>query len=325
MIPCAVVLLAAGLLAYAWLGYPVLLAVAAKSRPRRTAGGATGASERTVCILFSAHNEEGHIAERLGNLLGQEYPSERVTIRVGIDGSSDRTASIAREFARKHPNIRVHEVSERRGKIAMLKDLVARSTEDVLVFTDANTEFEPRAVATLVSHFADPGLGGVCGRLVFAPSINGNAAGAGTSIHGSPDASSSERSYWLWETGLKEMESRANSCLGANGAIYAIRRELFWKDIPDNTIIDDFVIGMKVREQGMLMVYEPDAVAHEALPAKIEHEWRRRVRIGAGDYQALAFCRRCLLPRYGRFSWMFWSHKVLRWFTPHLTLLMVAG
>jgi cellulose synthase/poly-beta-1,6-N-acetylglucosamine synthase-like glycosyltransferase len=120
------------------------------------------------------------------------------------------------------------------------------------------------------------------------------------------------------------MESALDSCLGANGAIYAIRQGLFWSDIPSNTIIDDFVIGMKVREQGYRMVYEPAAIAYEEFPAK-QDEWRRRVRIGAGDFQALTLCRRCLLPRFGWFAWSFWSHKVLRWFTPHIGAFLVLG
>jgi cellulose synthase/poly-beta-1,6-N-acetylglucosamine synthase-like glycosyltransferase len=88
-------------------------------------------------------------------------------------------------------------------------------------------------------------------------------------------------------------------------------------------LVDDFVLGMKVREQGYRLVYEPRAVAEEELPDPA-HEWRRRVRIGAGDYQALVFCRRCLLPRYGRFAWMFWSHKALRWFTPHVAVALAV-
>jgi hypothetical protein len=93
--------------------------------------------------------------------------------------------------------------------------------------------------------------------------------------------------------------------------------------MPDNTVIDDFVAGMKVRERGYKMVFEPEAFAEEELPAHA-HEWKRRVRIGAGDFQALTLCRKCLSPRYGRFAWMFWSHKVLRWFTPHMLLVILA-
>jgi cellulose synthase/poly-beta-1,6-N-acetylglucosamine synthase-like glycosyltransferase len=136
---------------------------------------------------------------------------------------------------------------------------------------------------------------------------------------------SSEGFYWDWETRMKENESHLDSCLGANGGIYAIRPELFWPEVPDNTIIDDFVIGMKVREQGSRVVYDPDALAYEELP-QVSHEWARRVRIGSGAYQSLCLCRRCMLTGYGWFSWCFWSHKVLRWFSPHIlgTIVMLA-
>jgi cellulose synthase/poly-beta-1,6-N-acetylglucosamine synthase-like glycosyltransferase len=142
-------------------------------------------------------------------------------------------------------------------------------------------------------------------------------------VKSSPLGGTDEPVYWNLETSLKSSESSWDSCLGANGAIYAMRPELFWAEIPDNTIIDDFVLGMKVREQGFRMVFEPTAVATEDLPATVPDEWRHRVRIGAGAFQALTLCRACLSPRYGRFALFFWSHKVLRWFTPHLAV--VAG
>jgi hypothetical protein len=133
-----------------------------------------------------------------------------------------------------------------------------------------------------------------------------------------------EVTYWRWESRLKEMESAVDSCLGANGAIYAIRADLFWTDVPDNTVIDDFTIAMKVREQGFRVIFDAAAVATEPMPSKVADEWRRRTRIGMGDFQSLLFCARCLSPAYGWFAWCFWSHKVLRWFTPHLLLLAVV-
>jgi cellulose synthase/poly-beta-1,6-N-acetylglucosamine synthase-like glycosyltransferase len=169
--------------------------------------------------------------------------------------------------------------------------------------------FDPQAVRRLVAPLREPRVGGVCGRLVF---------------HKPAGGVTDEGVYWRLENRLKEYESAWDSCLGANGAIYAIRPELFWDALPDNTIVDDFVIGMKVREQGYRFLFAPAAEAHEELPATVAGEWKRRVRIGAGDYQALVLCRRCLAPGFGRFAWMFWSHKVLRWFTPHLLALVAA-
>jgi cellulose synthase/poly-beta-1,6-N-acetylglucosamine synthase-like glycosyltransferase len=184
------------------------------------------------------------------------------------------------------------------------------SRPGILVFTDANTTFKVDALKRLVAPFSDPMVGGVCGRLVF---------------ESTGDTRTQENVYWEREARWKQLEGDVDSCLGANGAIYAIRSPLFWRDLPDNTIVDDFVIGMKVREQGYRMVFEPEAKAVEELPAEVRDEWRRRTRIGAGVYQSLGMCRRCLLPRYGWFAWMFWSHKVVRWFTPHLLLVVATA
>ena len=260
----------------------------------------------TVTVLVAAHNEEKYIGARIKNLFELDYPENKITVRIGVDGSSDRTADVARQWgAFKYASIHVYEVAERRGKMSMLKDLVAQSDEDILVFTDANTEFKPNALYRLVSHFRDSDIGGVCGRIVQCGEGEFNT-------------------YWRMESHLKIMESTLDSCLGATGAIYAVRRALFWDDVPDNTIVDDFVIGMKVREQGFRVIYEPRAVGQEDLPPAT-HEWVRRKRIGAGDYQALSFCKACLLPKYGKFAWMFWSHKVLRWFTPHILVMLFVS
>jgi cellulose synthase/poly-beta-1,6-N-acetylglucosamine synthase-like glycosyltransferase len=299
------------LLLYAWVLYPLLLAYLSKKWPRPVN---RPAEDRLPLVAFvlSAYNEEAHIAERIRNLLALDYPAARWQAYVGVDGSSDRTESEARSAATGHANVTVVKFAENRGKVAVLKDLVAQSyggnvAPEILVFTDANTVFATDALRRLAAPFSDPAVGGVCGMLLF---------------RGIEDGETQEGLYWWMENWLKKKESALDSCLGANGAIYAIRVGLFWKAIPANTIIDDFVIGMKVRERGYRMVYEPGAVAVEHLPAKIKDEWKRRVRIGAGDFQALRMCGACLKPSFGAFAWVFWSHKVLRWLTPHL---MIAG
>lgn len=328
-----VIIIPAVMLLYVWMVYPALVMgfwrrkIAAHSAPP------TAKTEEfpAIAVLFSAHNEEAVIRQRLENLAALDYPADRFRVYVGVDGGTDRTAEIAKAWAEGHANVSVLASEQNHGKTAMLKKLVGEGSGcgiqkcesgvvrpeprtlnpywPLLVFTDANTLFAPDALRKLVAPFADPAIGGVCGRLVFL-----DAAGAETR----------ENLYWRAETVMKMAESHLDSCLGANGAIYAIRQELFWKAIPDNTIIDDFVIGMKVREQGFRMVYESGAVAYEETPARIAAEWRRRVRIGAGAFQAMGLCRPCLSPRYGRFSLCFWSHKVMRWFTPHLLLLLLG-
>jgi cellulose synthase/poly-beta-1,6-N-acetylglucosamine synthase-like glycosyltransferase len=299
-----------GIVFYAWVLFPALLAWRSRKAGADPRPPASDALPR-IGIILSAYNEETHISARIRNLLEMDYPADRWTALIGVDGAKDRTAAEARTAAAGHSQVEVIEFAENRGKVSVLKDLADRLGRDapILVFTDANTDFEADALRRLVAPFSDKTVGGVCGKLVFVEAAGGKTG---------------ENVYWKLENWLKARESDIDSCLGANGAIYAIRASLFWNAIPSNTIIDDFVIGMKVREQGARMIYEPRAVAFEELPAHVDHEWKRRVRIGAGDFQALRLCAPCLGWRFGSFAWAFWSHKVLRWFTPHLALCGLA-
>jgi len=293
---------------YSWVLFPLILLLRRPRFPFRADQPAPGNAPR-LAVILSAYQEEGCIGDRIRNLLDQDYPSANWTAWVGVDGAKDGTGAEATKAAAGHDQIRVFEFPENRGKVAVLKDLVIRAitqpSPEILVFTDANTFFAPDALRRLVDPFSDPAIGGVCGSLSF------------TKANGSE---TEENVYWRLENWLKARESATDSCLGANGAIYAIRSSLFWHEIPSNTIIDDFVIGMKVRERNFRMVYEPRAAAVEPLPLRVTDEWKRRTRIGAGDFQALRLCGHCLRPSFGAFAWMFWSHKVLRWFTPHLIL-----
>ena len=321
MVIAVITLLA--VLVYTWVCFPAMLVLLARHRRRTPRQPGVPDDLPPVAVVFSAHNEEKVIGARLSNLLALDYPRDRLAILAGVDGSSDRTEAIVRQWMAIDSRIQVVVQNPCRGKTSMLKRLVAESAAasgpmppSVLVFTDANTMFERDALRRLVAPLSDPRIGGVCGRLILEP------PGRATDPSGAPGTD--ESVYWDLEAQLKEAESGLDSCLGANGAIYAIRRPLFFADIPDNTIIDDFVIGMKVREQGVRMVFEPLAVAREDLPETVGDEWCRRVRIGAGAYQALSLCRACLRPRFGRFALCFWSHKILRWFTPHLLMVLLA-
>lgn len=291
-----------------WVVYPVWI----RRQARYADDYAPVSRWPSADILIAAHNEERCIRDRIVNLRAPAAPGIR-RIWVGDDTSTDRTRAILEEMTRSDPALHLVPGLKRQGKAGILKRLVAEVGQtadppEVLIFTDANTRFAPEALNELRVPFQDPQVGGVCGRLVF---------------EGSP-AADRELDYWARENEWKVAESRADSCLGANGAIYAIRRELFWADLPANTVIDDFVIGMKVREQGFRMVYWSRALAWEETPPGWAQEFRRRVRIGTGAFQTLGFCRRCLTPRYGRFAVMFALHKVARWVTPLLILFLIV-
>ncbi len=260
-----------------------------------------------VAVVISAYNEERHIEQRIQNLLSLDYPADRLVAYIGSDGSKDRTAEILARYAHE-PRICALAFEQNRGKANVLNDLVSRTQEALLVFSDANTFFRPDALRRLVSAFDDPEVGGVSGEL----RLLGN------------DGDNQDSLYWRIEQFLKFFESRLGALLGANGGIYAIRREL-WTPLQPDTICDDFVVAMNVAATGAKLVYEPRAWAEEDTPERIDEEFRRRVRIGIGNFQALMRHPQYLLRTRWATRFAYVSHKVLRWVAPHLLIVALAA
>lgn len=274
--------------------------------PRSAAG--TEPDWPPVAIVISAYNEERHIVSRIENLLALDYPADRLRAYIGSDGSRDRTAELMGRFAGE-PRLVALPFEQNRGKASVLNDLVSRTTEPIVVFSDANTYFERGALKKLVSRFDDPKVGGVTGEL----RLLGNAGG-----------DNQDSLYWRIEQFLKFFEARIGALLGANGAIYAIRRAL-WQPIRPDTICDDFVIAMNVSAGGHRLVYEPKAWAEEDTPEEIGEEVKRRIRIGIGNFQALVRHPQYLTRTSAATAFAYVSHKVLRWTAPHLLLLALGA
>jgi cellulose synthase/poly-beta-1,6-N-acetylglucosamine synthase-like glycosyltransferase len=304
-----------GLLLFTHAGYPLLLIVLGSLQQvksdlrfglaRRTRRASRQVSDSpSVSIVFAAHNEEAVIVQKMRNLSLLDYPAESLEILVGCDGCTDQTVELARLAA--PANVSVYEFHERAGKPAVLNKLLPRARGEIVVFCDANTEFEPDAVRELVRHFRRADVGCVCGELRLR-SRSGQPTG--------------EQLYWRLETLLKFLESRLNMLVGANGAVFAIRRSLF-VPIPADGIVEDFLIAMNVRAAGYRVVYQPEAIAWEEVAPSVDQEFRRRVRIGAGNFHALRHTWRMLNPAAGAVALAFWSHKVCRWFVP---LFLIAA
>jgi cellulose synthase/poly-beta-1,6-N-acetylglucosamine synthase-like glycosyltransferase len=251
----------------------------------------------TVSLIICAHNEEQVIAERMKNCAQLNYPTTHLEILVGCDGCTDGTIQRASQAASS--NTVLFDYLDRAGKSATLTRLVPKAQGEILVFSDANTMLDANALSHLVKHFADPRVGCVCGELKLA------------TPEGRPVT---EGHYWRFECFLKFLESRLEALVSANGAIYAIRRSLF-RPLPPGTINDDLLISMNVLQQGYRIVYDPQAVAYEET-ASLQQEFRRRVRIGSGDFRALRHSKRLLNPFSGRVAAAYWSHKILRWVLP---------
>lgn len=294
----AIILVSLVLAAYPYVGYPIVLHVLTRRRgdPRPP----THPDLPSVTLVIAAYNEDGVIEEKIKNVRELSYPRDRLRVLIGSDGSADKTVMLARSAAADAPYINILEFAERRGKPAVLHDLINRAESDVVATSDANTLFASNALERLARWFADRRVGGVCGRLQL--------------VHKTPTGRS-EQFYWTFETWLKRRENRLGVVLGANGGIYAFRRAAY-VPISADTITDDFVLPMLIRERGHRIVFDDSALAIEETAPTIGGEFGRRIRIGAGNLQALWKTRRLLKPVAGWIAFAYWSHKVLRWATP---------
>jgi cellulose synthase/poly-beta-1,6-N-acetylglucosamine synthase-like glycosyltransferase len=296
------------LVVYTYLGYPVVIRVLAGVFGRRNGPPDPDRADLPkLSLLVSAYNEGEMIAARIENALAMDYPAGKLEIVVATDGCSDETADVVRRYADR--GVRLLEYTHRRGKAAVLNSSVPKLTGELVLLSDANTFTEPDAGLNIARWFADEKVGVVCGRLVLTDPAKGSNA---------------DSLYWKYETFLKKNESRLGALLGANGGIYALRRE-YYTPIPANTIVDDFVIPLEAKiRTGCAIVYDPQAVAHEETPPNITAEFRRRARIGAGGFQSVGLLWRLLDPTRGWVCFTFLSHKILRWVCPFLLMALLA-
>jgi cellulose synthase/poly-beta-1,6-N-acetylglucosamine synthase-like glycosyltransferase len=253
----------------------------------------------SVSLVLAAYNEEAVLEDRLENALATDYPRDRFEILVGSDGSTDGTGAIACKFADR--GVRLLDFPVNRGKASVVNDLASAASGELVIFSDANTHIDPAAARKLARWFADPGVGAVVGQLVLHDPVCGQNV---------------DSTYWRYERFLKQEEDRLGALLGANGAIYAIRRSAY-TPIPPGTIVDDFVIPLLAKlRTGLRVVYDKEAVAVEETAPDVRAEFHRRARIGAGGFQAIVLLRGLLSPRHGWTAFAFFSHKILRWLCP---------
>lgn len=292
------------ILVYVYAGYPlVLFALSRRGRPTIYDED----YEPTVSLVIAAHNEEKVIRDKIENSLALNYPGSKLEIVVASDGSTDATNEIVQGYAGK--GCALHELS-RGGKTRALNTIIPQTTGEVLVLSDANTMYESDAIRKLVRHFSDPGVGAVSGdvRLVDA---------AATHQH-------SEGFYYKYERWLQRLESGVGSIIGADGAMYAVRRTAF-RPPSDNIILDDFVISMTVAGLGYRVIYEPEAVAVERGTQTSSEEFRRKVRVVAGGFQALRQGEG--VPGWDQpfLLFCYFSHKLLRWLIPSFLLILLLA
>jgi cellulose synthase/poly-beta-1,6-N-acetylglucosamine synthase-like glycosyltransferase len=297
--------LSAAALLYTYIGYPILLAVMSRLRPRLVhRANITPA----VTVIITAYNEERDLAAKLENTLALDYPRELLDVIVASDCSSDRTDDIAREFAGR--NVHLHRQKERLGKTAAQNAAVEQATGEIVLFSDATTLYNSDVLRVLLPNFADPSVGCATGRVAYVDAAQ-SSVGHGT------------RSYWSYEFLLKKHESNVCSLIGVCGCLYAVRRSAY---IPlYHEACSDFIIATKMVEQGLRAVYEPEAVCTEETNQKANKELKTRVRIITQTFSDLWRNRSMMNPfRTGFYAVELFSHKVMRYLVP-LFLIAILG
>ena len=294
----------AALIVYTHAGYPLLLWLI--SRLRRTSGGhhaAAGAEAPRVSLIVAAYDEERVIADKLANALALDYPRDRLELIVASDGSTDRTAEIARESGAD----RVLELP-RGGKIRTQDAGVEAASGDLVAFSDANSRLAPDALSRLVAPFADPRVGYVCGQVRFTRADGTNEEGA----------------YWRYEMGVRSLESRLGSVTAGNGALYATRRDSYIR--VDPRMGHDLSLPFNMVKRGWRAVYEPAARATEKMTPDSDEEYRRKRRMMSRTW--LILMRSGILSPAGYpplYALQVFSHRLLRYLTPFLHVIAFAA
>lgn len=285
---------------YCYLGYPLVITLLAGifGRPVKKAD-----TLPLVSVVISVWNEEDVMEAKIRNLLSLDYPLEKMEILIGSDSSTDRTDEIIRRFVR--PGIQLVESPCRRGKAAMINDLVHRAKNEIIVFTDARQIFDRGAIRELVRNFSDKEVGCVSGELLFLKKEGWTAKGINL--------------YWEYEKFIRSQESRIHSMLGATGAIYAIRRELY-RAVPENVVLDDMFVPFMIILQGYRAVFDPQATAYDEAAENPKEEYRRKARTLYGNYQIFGLIPQMFNLFKSPVALQLFSHKFLRVVVPFLMI-----
>jgi cellulose synthase/poly-beta-1,6-N-acetylglucosamine synthase-like glycosyltransferase len=295
------------LLFYIYAGYPIFVAARARLFPRPVR---RGVFRGRYTVLISCHNEAVHISAKLKSLLAQTAVDRMDEILVGVDGATDETAALARAVG--DPRIIVHVFPERRGKPAVLNDLIPHVRSEAVVMTDARQRVDPSAIERLLECLHDPEVGVVSGELEFEAPAAATTTARGMGV------------YWRYEKFIRNCEGQSASVPGATGALYAIRRELL-RPIPPKTLLDDVAYPMQAVMAGSRCVFEAGARVYDKPSADSAQESTRKRRTIAGVFQLMRLYPEWLNPRRNPIWLNYFSHKVLRLASPWLLMIAFAA
>ncbi len=283
------------LIFYTYLGYPLLIVFLAKFFPKTRKVDVL--STPTVTWIVPCFNEEAVISSKIENLMALDYPKNKLEVILITDGSTDRTV----EYAKSYKEVKVLHQNTRAGKAAAENRAMKFANGEIIVFNDANTMVSSNALKHMIKHYADPQVGGVSGAKGIIVDQKDTAASEGEGL------------YWKYESMIKNADSNFNSLMGAAGELVSFRSELVM-DLPEDTILDDFMQSFNILKQGYIMIYEPKAKAKETSSVNVEEELKRKMRIAAGGWQSMSRLPFMLnILKRPIQAWMYISHRALRW------------
>ncbi|NHM07418.1 glycosyltransferase [Flavobacterium sp. CYK-4] len=295
---------------YTYIGYGMLLFVIIKIRRFFKIGTTETVDESyepEVTLFIAAYNEKDYVAAKMKNTAELEYPKEKLKIVWVTDGSDDGTP----EMLSNYPNTTVHHLAARNGKIGAMNRGMAFVNTPIVVFSDANTMLGKESIKRIVRLFSNDKVGCVSGEKRIFNQDRDVASGAGEGL------------YWKYESALKKWDAELYSVVGAAGELFAIRTPLY-RHVEKDTLLDDFMISLRVAQEGYTIQYDPEAFAIETASANVKEELKRKIRISAGGIQSVVRLRSLLnVFKYGTLSFQYISHRVLRWTLAPLCLLIL--
>jgi poly-beta-1,6-N-acetyl-D-glucosamine synthase len=286
------------LIFYAYIGYGIIIKFIVYIKDRFVSQISSGQFDfPPVTMIIAAYNEEIFIKKKIENCLSLNYPGNKLKFLFITDGSTDNTAKIVASYN----DLLVLHQNERKGKTDAINRAMQYVKHPIVIFSDANALLNKDSILNIVRHYKNPRIGGVAGEKKVINNPLSKAAGSGEGL------------YWKYESWLKKTDAALYTVVGAAGELFSIRTELF-EPLPQNVILDDFVLSLSIVKKGYRFAYEPEAYATETASISMIEEQKRKVRICAGGFQAMTILKSLLnIFRYRVASFQYISHRVLRW------------
>ncbi|WP_064196523.1 MULTISPECIES: glycosyltransferase family 2 protein [Emticicia] len=293
-----------GLVAYTYVGYGIIAWILVKTRKilgKEFKKYNDSTFLPKVTLVVPAYNEMSCIEAKVKNTFSLDYPADLMEVLFVTEGSNDGTSEYIDSLKVNYSNLRMIGGDTRRGKIEAMNIAIKTINTPIVIFTDANTNLNNQVIRNIVRHFQDPVVGAVAGEKRIETEGSEAAAGAGEGL------------YWKYESFLKKLDTELYSVVGAAGELFAVRTHLFG-EVEKDTLLDDFIVSLRIAASGYRVIYEPNAYASERPSFSIQEEMKRKIRIAAGGFQSIARLDYLWnIFRFGLLSFQYVSHRAMRW------------